>query len=319
MSENKPFFSVVIPLYNKQSHVKETIESALTQTFQGFEIVIVNDGSTDDSVKIVESIKDNRIRVIHQENQGVSVARNRGIKEAKADYIAFLDADDLWLPDFLHTIYELIQKYPNVGLYTTEYKKRKANGEEINMHISGLPSIDYQGVIPNFFKSATIGNFPTWTSVVCIPKKIFFDNNIWFPIGEKYGEDLHVWARIAMLFNVVCSTKICALYMIEAENNTIEKSAKVKEPHKSILSLIEYRHLIKDNESLKYFNLFMKLWISKIIYFNIKNGDRIYAIKNFFRYKLTLKQRAKLVLFFLVPFKIHPFLKVIYKKLRELL
>ena len=319
INDKKPFFSVVIPLYNKQNHVKETIETVLNQTFQDFEIVVVNDGSTDKSVKVVESINDNRIRLIDQENGGVSVARNRGIKEANSEYIAFLDADDLWLPDFLQTIYELIEKFPEAGLFTTTYKKRKANGEEINMNIQGLPSINYEGIIPNFFKSATLGNFPTWTSVVCIPKKIFFENNIWFPVGEKYGEDLHVWARVAMLFDVACNTNFCALYMVEAENNTIEKSSKVKEPHKSILSLLDYRHLIQDKESLRYFDLFMKAWLFKIIYFNIKNGDRIYAMKNFFKYELSLKHRVKLIFFFLVPFKLRPFFKTIYKKLRELL
>lgn len=88
MNKTKPYFSVVIPLYNKQSHVKETIQTVLAQTFQDFEIVVVNDGSKDDSVKIVEAIQDDRIRLIHQENQGVSVARNNGIKEAKAEHIA---------------------------------------------------------------------------------------------------------------------------------------------------------------------------------------------------------------------------------------
>ena len=110
ISENRPFFSVVIPLYNKQNYIKETIKSVLNQTFQNFEIVVVNDGSKDDSIKIIESIQDYRIKLVHQENSGVSVARNMGIKEANAKYIAFLDADDLWLPEFLQTIYELIQK-----------------------------------------------------------------------------------------------------------------------------------------------------------------------------------------------------------------
>lgn len=121
--ENRPFFSVVIPLYNKQNYIKETIKSVLNQTFQDFEIVIVNDGSKDDSVKVVESIQDDRIKLVHQENSGVSVARNMGIKEANAKYIAFLDADDLWLPEFLQTIYELIQNFPDAGLYATAYKK----------------------------------------------------------------------------------------------------------------------------------------------------------------------------------------------------
>ena len=88
--------SVVIPLYNKEKQIKRTIQSVLTQTFQDFEIVIVNDGSTDNSTIEVEKIKDSRIRLIHQENAGVSAARNKGIEEAKYELIALLDADDEW-------------------------------------------------------------------------------------------------------------------------------------------------------------------------------------------------------------------------------
>jgi len=89
-------FSVVIPLYNKERSVKNTIESVLNQTFQDFEVIVVNDGSTDNSLEVVKSFNDERIRIINQKNSGVSSARNRGIKEAKYEWIAFLDADDLW-------------------------------------------------------------------------------------------------------------------------------------------------------------------------------------------------------------------------------
>jgi glycosyltransferase involved in cell wall biosynthesis len=82
-------FSVIIPLYNKELSISNTIQSVLDQTFQNFEIVIVNDGSTDNSVKEVEKFDDKRIRLIHQENKGVSAARNRGIEEAKYEWIAF--------------------------------------------------------------------------------------------------------------------------------------------------------------------------------------------------------------------------------------
>lgn len=93
--------SVVIPLYNKEKQIKRTLQSVLTQTFQDFEIVIVNDGSTDNSVIEVEKLKDPRIRLVHQKNAGVSAARNKGIEEAKYELIAFLDADDEWQSEYL--------------------------------------------------------------------------------------------------------------------------------------------------------------------------------------------------------------------------
>ena len=85
--------SVVIPLYNKEKQIRKTLQSVLTQTFQDFEIVVVNDGSTDNSAIEVEKVKDPRIRLIHQQNAGVSAARNKGIEEARYELIAFLDAD----------------------------------------------------------------------------------------------------------------------------------------------------------------------------------------------------------------------------------
>jgi len=319
INEKKPFFSVIIPLYNKQSHVKETLDSVFIQTFQDFEIVIINDGSTDDSVKIVEAINDNRIRIINQENQGVSVARNNGIKEAKADFIAFLDADDLWLPEFLKTIYDLIEKFPEAGIFATKFEKCDNNNNRISRTIRGLPRKKYEGIIPNFFKSAVLSEYPVWTSSICIPKRIFFENNIWFPIGEKYAEDQHVWSRVAMIYKVAYNTKVCALYMIDSENNTIGKSSQVKKPYKSILSLNNYRHLIKSKDELKFFDLYIKKWIYTIILLNIKNGYRINALDNFFKYNLTFKYRLKLIVLFIIPSTFHPFLNGIFKTIKKVI
>jgi len=93
--------SIIIPCYNASSYIKETINSVLTQTFQNFEILVINDGSTDDSSHIIKSIKDDRIHLIEQENQGVSFSRNKGIAMAKGEYVVFLDADDLLHQSFL--------------------------------------------------------------------------------------------------------------------------------------------------------------------------------------------------------------------------
>ncbi len=308
-NEIKPFFSVVIPLYNKQNHIKETIESILNQTFQDFEIVVVNDGSKDESVQVVETIKDERIRLIHQENQGVSVSRNRGIKEAKAKYIAFLDADDLWLSDFLQTIYEMIQKFPKAGLYATAYKKRKENGEEIGINIQALPSKEYEGYLPNYFESIVKGDNLVCSSATCIPKKIFEENDIWFPVGEKYGEDQYVWARVAMKFAIAYSTKICSIYKIEAENNTIGAILEEKEAHKSFLMMIAFRDSIKDEKLLFYFDKYIEKLLKGFVYRNILRGDKIYAFKQMFEYRLSFKLKFIYFILSLVPISFYPLLK----------
>ena len=120
--------SIVIPLYNKAAVICRTMESVKQQIFSDFEILIVNDGSTDDSLSVLmdflsenEAVFKNSVRLIEQENKGVSAARNQGIKEARGEIIAFLDADDEWLPDYLKTIAFLVEKYPECDIFGTAY------------------------------------------------------------------------------------------------------------------------------------------------------------------------------------------------------
>ena len=109
--------SVVIPLYNKADTITRAIQSVLKQTISEWELIVVDNGSTDDGGRHVEAIKDSRIRLIRQENKGVSMARNRGVEEATCDYIAFLDADDEWKPLFLEQSLSLQKEYPECDLY----------------------------------------------------------------------------------------------------------------------------------------------------------------------------------------------------------
>ena len=113
--------SVVIPLYNKEQIIKKTIQSVLSQEYDDFEVVVVNDGSTDRSVEIVKGIDDNRIRLIEQENGGPSKARNTGVKNANGEWIVFLDADDELLPRALRKFYSLIEEHPTIGMFGCSY------------------------------------------------------------------------------------------------------------------------------------------------------------------------------------------------------
>ena len=110
--------TIVIPLYNKESQIVDAIQSVFSQSFQDFELIVVNDGSTDNSIEMVKRFVDPRIKLITQKNAGVSAARNHGIKEAKGEFITFLDADDSWEPDFLKTQIYLAKKYT---VFTTDY------------------------------------------------------------------------------------------------------------------------------------------------------------------------------------------------------
>ena len=114
--------SVVIPLYNKARYVVRAVNSVLSQSYNDFELIIVNDGSTDGGERLISDIKDPRLHLVNQSNAGVSAARNRGINEAAADHIAFLDADDEWKKGFLESMLNLHSKHPNAGLFASAYE-----------------------------------------------------------------------------------------------------------------------------------------------------------------------------------------------------
>lgn len=113
----RPFFSVVIPLYNRAHLIAETVQSVLTQRFQGFEIIVVDDGSSDDPKLALEALGDDRIRFISQKNAGANTARNRGIDEASGRYIAFLDSDDRFLPHHLEAAKSILDVNPDTVVY----------------------------------------------------------------------------------------------------------------------------------------------------------------------------------------------------------
>src|SRR5690606_25175563 len=116
-----PFFSIVIPLYNKEAYIEDTIKSVLNQSFQDFEVIIVDDGSTDDSFEKASQFKSGKIKLLKQVNQGVSIARNNGIDNSHAHYIALLDADDLWHENHLNELKKQIDLFPNAGLFCNNY------------------------------------------------------------------------------------------------------------------------------------------------------------------------------------------------------
>jgi glycosyltransferase involved in cell wall biosynthesis len=127
MQTRTPLFSIVIPLYNRAHQITSTIRSVLSQTCQDFEIIVVDDGSTDNPQPIVASFDDNRIHYIRQENSGGSAARNTGVKNAAGEYIAFLDSDDTFLPHKLETIKQLIPS-TKARIYFSFMQVERANG-----------------------------------------------------------------------------------------------------------------------------------------------------------------------------------------------
>lgn len=222
-----PEISVIIPLYNKARHIARAIDSVLAQTVQRFEILVIDDGSTDNGGQIVASYPDSRIRLIRQENQGVSEARNRGIVEAQADFLAFLDADDEWGNDHLKVLFRLRRNFPEAGAYSTAYIHVRPGNKRIPVKIKRIPSAPWEGLLPDYFLSASFGEPPVWSSAVAIPKTVFHKVGL-FKAGEKMGEDLDMWGRIALRFPIAFSWQGVAFYREDATEracviNHIEK------------------------------------------------------------------------------------------------
>lgn len=205
-----PKVSVIIPLYNKAPYIKRAIDSVLSQTIQDFEILVVNDGSTDEGEIIVQQCNDSRIRVINQENQGVSVARNNGVIASNSELIAFLDADDEWLPDFLETVLRLRNKWPNAGLYGTGWYKHYPNDVIKKCHNNSVSKGDSLVLSP--FKCVVKdGDFPISASTVLIPKSVIQEVGL-FKVGIPYGEDLEYWSRVALYYPFACNSEAHAIY-----------------------------------------------------------------------------------------------------------
>lgn len=206
--------SIVIPLYNKEKEIARTLRSALNQTFHDFEIVVINDGSTDNSVTELEKINDPRIRLFHQTNAGVSATRNRGIYEARWNLIAFLDADDEWKPEYLQTQYELFLKYPECSVFACNYEFRNSCGEITPTTIRRLPFSEQDGILTNYFEVASYSH-PPICSISIMVKKEAIQSISAFPLGIKSGEDLLTWARLACQYKIAYTRRILAIFYIE--------------------------------------------------------------------------------------------------------
>jgi glycosyltransferase involved in cell wall biosynthesis len=264
-----PAFSVVIPLYNNGRHVARAIRSALDQTCPDFELVVVDDGSTDDGASVTETIRDDRIRLIRQANAGVSVARNRGIAETTADLVAFLDADDEWLPEHLATIKRLAKKHPECGAYATAYEEIDARNRRQRRTYNGLPQSPWEGVIPSYFRSS-----PLWTSAVAVPRRVLDAVGL-FPVGDRVGEDLVVWCQIALRHPIAFSTQVTAVYHRETENSVTKTRRVLEEPSeihiiKAALETGQFPAGVTRTDLIEYAN--MRLLDRALR--NVRNGHR---------------------------------------------
>jgi hypothetical protein len=188
--------SVVIPVFNAERTIERTLMSIVGQTSRPTEIIVVDDGSTDDTAAVVRGFNAARIRLIRQENAGVSAARNRGWGEACCEIVAFCDADDVWTPTFLETIRRLLQSYPLAVAYATSYRIVPPDAPACDARLSGLPFKGQDGIIVDYFGLAACSDPPVHSSSVAV-RRSALQLVGGFPVGIVSGEDLLTWARLA--------------------------------------------------------------------------------------------------------------------------
>lgn len=184
---------VIIPLYNKGEYIASTLDSVLAQTRRPDEIIVVDDGSTDNGTELVERYVGQGVRLIRQANSGVSFARNTGIRHAASSHVAFLDADDLWHPNHIAVLHDLIVLYPHKGFYSTAHEIRQ-RGERF------LPKSAYPDgamvEVDDFFAAMSVGFALVQSSAVCVKRDACLEIG-GFPVGIRWGEDIVVSIKLA--------------------------------------------------------------------------------------------------------------------------
>ena len=242
--------SVVIPLYNKEETIGKCLNSILNQSCQDFEIIIVNDGSTDKSLEKVMNFRDERIRVFSQSNSGVSSARNSGVRHSTADLIAFIDADDVWLPHFLETILNLYRDFPDAQWAATRYCLAHAE-KKLKKNIVKLVDPSFtRGLIHNYFQIASISDPLVHSSSVCIKRHIL-DELVGFPLGIYSGEDLLTWAMIAAHYPLAYDMKPAAHFYV---------SGIYRRPDPDFSVLKRLIKILVDNPNIRGLRQYIALW-----------------------------------------------------------
>lgn len=195
-SENAPFFSVIIPTFNRAGSIVEAIESVLSQTYKDFELIIIDDGSTDNTKELVTKVseKDTRIIYVYQENAERSAARNHGIELSKGQYICFLDSDDIYLPDHLKLFYETIEKH--------NFEKAFFLGNSLS-EIKGKYIKDPPYVTETDDPIELVLKISICSQRTSIHRSILEEHN--FDIGLRVGEDQELWSRIVQNHPIIHS------------------------------------------------------------------------------------------------------------------
>ena len=251
------YFSVVIPLYNKEAYVAKTLNSVLNQTYQNFEVIIVNDYSSDNSLDVVKAVHDHRIKIIeHSENKGVSASRNTGINAATHPYVAFLDADDQWDSTYLETIRNLVKEYPNESVFATHYRENYKGKFFIPKSNLPISSKGKTFLVRDFFE-INLGRLILTQSCIVVHKSVFkkvgyYDEDVTF------AEDIDFFIRCFSVYNLAYYNDIC-----HTQNTLLPGSLTHTSTKNKIYPSLE-KYLGKTTSSDKFIHFNMYCFCQKI-------------------------------------------------------
>ena len=275
--------SVVIPLYNKAAEIERTLRSVLEQSVQPREIIVVDDGSTDGSGEIVERVASPLVRLVRQQNAGVSAARNLAISLASGRWVALLDGDDRWCEDYLLTMAQLIEQYPECGAYGSAFYVD--NGDKLV--VADTPQSC--GVV-NFFEESM-------RRYVLIPSAAILSRDLvvelgGFPEGMRMGEDQYLWTKIARVADVAFSPEPKAIYSRAASN----RSAAIFRPEQTKFSLED----LYDADASAISNEYVaRVALGKALVERVRGGtESARRALEFFSYNTRSRKIARKVRFF---------------------
>ncbi len=246
-----PAISVVLPLYNKEDYIKDTIQSVLNQKFTDFELIIVNDGSTDNSLEKIKDITDPRLKIFNQTNQGVAVARNFGGAKSTGDLIAFIDADDLWHPNHLSEIIKLSQQFPEAAFFGTAYQIKYQNIYEDFVY-----RFKNKYVLLDKYYKYDKGQALFYTSNFAIKKAVFIKEQGFKPAID--AEDTEFFLRLGLQYPMAYSQTITMIHLNESENSLFSQYQLEKKIH-----LLDFfaKEELKDPDLKAYLDMLRFAWV----------------------------------------------------------
>lgn len=286
----KPLFSVIVATYNGAQTLERALNSILSQSYRSYEVIVVDDGSTDNTKEIIAKYND-KVRYLYQENSGVSSARNAGVKIARGQWLSFLDADDWYCRERLQRFADIVEMFPNVDFVVGDYHYAKSDGEIIKRSIDEsefgrhmLETADEKGL--NLLEASGLGrlivNYFGHTSTFALPKKTFLDLE-GYSTEFNIGEDLHLLIRLCSVSRaagIVCEPLSC--YCIHETG--LMRSNAVHAQYKTVdmlLSLKEAKRFWPKPLKFAYNELLSNARYDLAVAL-LKKGDRIGARKAFF-------------------------------------